>query len=328
MPRFIQAAFLAVLATLALTPAAAVAQGTVSLGGPSFLAHENQGVLAITINRTQTDRSGWIYYGVHRQDALRGLDFWPVPGTQIHFEAGQSSVSFNVHIIDNGINSTPVHAMAYLYGSDSANAIGTGKAQVTILRDDPLDQRDPLNPLGVPTLPNGAVPNGNVLFHTPFYAAGDESPAGRARAHTADRGAAQALAVIANEPLTKRFWFWNTPADPTALVTHYLGRAEHHEPGTAVKLSTYSVVHGHCDQRWSDSPGLVARYQHWIDALANGIGNYHVVMFFELDSLITAGCLSPHGLQVQTPGPPTHCPGGGRHRCCAGPASIGRRGSR
>jgi endoglucanase len=189
--------------------------------------------------------------------------------------------------------------MAYLYGSDSANAIGTGKAPVTILRDDPLDQRDPLNPLGAPNQPDGTVPNGNVVFRAPFCVAGDESPAGRARAHTADRGSAQALSVIANAPLTKRFWFWNTPAYPTALVTHYLERAEHRQPGSVVQLSTYSVVHGHCDHRWSDPPGLVARYQHWIDGLANGIGNYHVVMFFELDSLITAGCLSPHGLQVR-----------------------------
>jgi endoglucanase len=300
MRRFICRTALLIAAALAVTPAAALAdysgpQGTVSLSQPAYVAHENQGVLTITITRTQIDHAGWIYYGVHRQDALPGLDFWPVPGTQVHFAAGESSVSFNVHIIDNGINSTPVHAMAYLYGSDSANVIGTGKAQVTILRDDPLDQRDPLNPLALP----GTPPNGNVLFHVPFYVAGDESPAGRARAHTADRATAQALSVIADEPVTKRFWFWNTPAYPAALVTHYLERAEYRQPGTVVQLSTYSVVHGHCNGHWSDPPGLVARYQHWIDGLANGIGNYRVVMFFELDSLITANCLSREGLRVR-----------------------------
>jgi endoglucanase len=184
--------------------------------------------------------------------------------------------------------------MAYLYGSDPANAIGTDKAQVTILRDDPLDPRNPLNPLALP-----ATPNGNVLYHAPFYVAGPDSPAGRARASAADGTAAQALDVIANAPLTKRFWFWNTPADPSALVSHYLRRAEQRQPGTVVQLSTYSVVHGHCDGRWSDPPGLVQRYQRWIDGLARGIGNYRVVMFFELDALITADCISRHGLHVR-----------------------------
>jgi endoglucanase len=268
--------------------------GTVSFSQSVYTAHENQGVLTITVTRTQTDRSGWIYYGVHRQDALPGLDFWPVPGTQAHFDIGQASVSFDVHIIDNGISSTPVHAMAYLYGSDRANQIGIGKAQVTILRDDPLDARDPLNPLGLP-----ATPNGNVIFHAPFYVAGNESPAGRAQVAAKDAGTAKALAVIANEPVTKRFWFWNTPGDPAALVTHYLQRAQDRQPGSVVQLSTYSVVHGHCDRRWSDPPGLVARYQRWIDGLARGIGNYRVVMFFELDALITANCISKHGLKVR-----------------------------
>jgi endoglucanase len=44
---------------------------------------------------------------------------------------------------------------------------------------------------------------------------------------------------------------------------------------------------------------MVNRYRHWIDLLARGIGNFHVVMFFELDSLIATGCLSHHGLHVR-----------------------------
>ena len=297
MRRFTAALVLAIslqLAPAALAKSPNLPTGNVSFSQDTYVAHENQGYLTITINRTQTGRAGWIYYGVHRQDAQPGLDFYTVPGTRVAFDEGQASVSFSVRIIDNGINSTPVHAMAYLYGSEPSNRLGSSQAQVTILRDDPLDLRNPLNPLAAP-----ATPNGNPLYHVPFYVAGNESPAGRAQVAAKNPAMAHALAVIANQPVTKRFWFWNTPSWPAALVTHYLQRAEHRQPGTTVQLSTYSVVHGHCDGRWSDPPSLVARYQRWIDGLAHGIGNYHVVMFFELDSLITANCVSRRGLQVR-----------------------------
>jgi endoglucanase len=284
-----------------LTPAAAAkhsdgARGTVSLSQSAYVAHENQGHLTITITRSGANSAGWIYYGVHRQDAQPGLDFDTVAGTQAHFAAGQTSVSFDVRIIDRGINAPPLRAMAYLYGSASDNSIGIGKAQITILRDDPLDPRDPTNPLGLPS-----VTGGNVLQGAPFYVAGGESPAGRAISalRRSNPAWAEALSVIAQAPLTKRFWLWNTPAYPAALVAHYLERAEARQPRTVVQLSTYSLVHGHCTGRWSDSPSTVSRYLRWIDGLARGIGNFHVVMFFEIDSLITAGCVSNHGLHVR-----------------------------
>ena len=40
----------------------------------------------------------------------------------------------------------------------------------------------------------------------------------------------------------------------------------------------------------------MASYHNFISRLAEGIGGYHAVMFLEMDSLITVGCLSPSGL--------------------------------
>jgi endoglucanase len=57
------------------------------------------------------------------------------------------------------------------------------------------------------------------------------------------------------------------------------------------------VVHGPCG--YTTSPAFVHRYQNWINHLAQGIGNFHVAMFFEIDSLITAGCLTPHQRYVR-----------------------------
>jgi endoglucanase len=104
--------------------------------------------------------------------------------------------------------------------------------------------------------------------------------------------------VIADAPGARRFWFWNEP-NPERLVSGYLEWTQQKEPGTAVQLSTYSLVHGHCTGNWSDSRGFVRRYLRWIDRLAKAIGNFRVVMFFEIDSLITTGCLSPHGRYVR-----------------------------
>ena len=109
---------------------------------------------------------------------------------------------------------------------------------------------------------------------------------------------ANALSVIATAPTARRFWFWNEP-DPSKLVADYLEYTQTREPGTVVQLSTYSLVHGHCTGNWSDPASFVNRYRRWIDLLARGIGNFRVVMFFEMDSLITAGCLSRHGLDVR-----------------------------
>src|SRR5205807_8151205 len=99
------------------------------------------------------------------------------------------------------------------------------QVDVTLLRDDTLDARDPLNPLAL----NPAPTNGNPLQNASFYVAGPNSPAGQA-VH-ADPADAQALSVIANAPGARRFWFWNEP-DPSGLVAGYLEGTQAQQPGT------------------------------------------------------------------------------------------------
>jgi endoglucanase len=291
-------ALLAALALLlAAGPAGASAAhnpGTVSLDQSAYLAHENQGQLQITIVRSNPQGEEHLGYGVHRQDAVPGEDFDTVGGTYIHMADGQRSYTFTVHIYDNGMNAPPVHAMAYLYGAWPAHTADPHQARITIARDDPLQVRDQANPLALA----GGPADGDVIRDAPFYIAGPDSPAGKAAAHYRHSNPAwsRALSVIANAPSTRRFWFWNEP-DPTSLVANYLESTQHAQPGSTVQLSTYSLVHDHCGS--TTSPGFVHRYRDWIDKLAHGIGNFHVILYFEVDSLITAPCLSAHGRHVR-----------------------------
>jgi endoglucanase len=95
-----------------------------------------------------------------------------------------------------------------------------------------------------------------------------------------------------------RFWFWNEP-NPEPLVANYLEDTQLAQPGSVVEMTTYSLVHGAC--RPSDSPSFVQRFHDWIDKLAEGIGNYRVILYFEEDALITVGrtCPTPHGVHVR-----------------------------
>ena len=297
LPKPVRALLAALALLLAAAPAGASAAhypGTVSLDQSAYTVHENQGELQITIVRSTPQGEENLGYGVHRADAVPGQDFDTVGNTYIHMASGQRTYTFTVHIYDNGMNAPAVHALAYLYGAWPQPMTYPHQSRITILRDDPIAQRDIANPLDLPTPPA----NGNPLQGVRFYVAGPDSPAGKAAAHyrTSNPAWSRALSVLANAPSTRRFWFWNEP-DPTSLVANYLESTQHAQPGTTIQLSTYSLVHGICGSTLS--PGFVARYRDWIDKLAHGIGNFHVVLYFEVDSLITAPCLSPHGRHVR-----------------------------
>ena len=62
-------------------------------------------------------------------------------------------------------------------------------------------------------------------------------------------------------------------------------------------LSTYTLVHDRCG--YTATPAMAARYENFMHQVAEGIGNYHVVFFLELDSLITAPCLTHRQLAVR-----------------------------
>jgi endoglucanase len=298
----------AILSFLGATSAIADAQsapGRVYFTQTSYTAHENQGELAITIARSDDSVAEQVRYGVRHVDAEPGLDFDTVGNTLVQFEPGQSTATFNVKIIDRGMSAPPVSAIAYLFGS-SPQSLGdaTGKSYasgpinspITILRDDPLDTRNALDPVGYGSTlasPTASTAASHPLAESPFYVARGLSPAGQASGHYrhSNPSWSRSLKLIASEAGAHRFYFWNTPADPAHTVARYLETVEARNPGTVQQLSTYSLVHEHCAADTS-SLAFINRYKQWVAGLARGIGNFHVVMFLELDSLITTQCMA------------------------------------
>ena len=284
----ILALFAAYVLTSSPALAAAHVPGRVSFSQSSYWAHENQGFVNITIRRTNPRVDEWIRYGVRQASALNGKDFDAIPNSLAHFAPGQSTYTFKVHIYDRGIVGPKLRAVAYMYGSYPQRMVAPHQDNIYILRDDRLEARDPTNPLETDPAPT----DGDPLQYAKFYIAGSHSPAGHAanRLRVSKPDWSKALWVIGNAPGARRFWFWNEP-NPTKLVSSYLEWTQVVQPGTVVQLSTYSLVHGGCGR--TETPGFAQRYLRWIDRLAKGIGNFHVVMFFEIDSLITTGCLTP-----------------------------------
>jgi endoglucanase len=268
--------------------------GNVSLDQSSYTAHEDQGYLTITIVRTGdllgTEHVG---YGVHQQDARDGIDFDAIPNTMITMSPLELTYTFRVQIIDQGMNATPVHAVVYLYGASPAPLGANTNSTITILHDDPLQPRDTANPLGV-----AAPSNGNLLAGAKLYV-NPASPAALAQQQYAQSNPAWAsmLGRIANEPSARRFWMWNMGPNVEGQVSHYLETTQVTQPGTTVMLSSYNLVHDACGS--TETPAFEAQYDSYMDQTAAGIGNFHVIYFLEIDSLITTPCLSPSELSIR-----------------------------
>jgi endoglucanase len=276
---------------LSATSAASSAPGTVSLSQSSYVAQEDMGYLTITINRTDPTGDEYVRYGVKQQDAQSGLDFEAVPNAVAHFQPGQTSYSFKVQIHDLGMNAPPVHALAYIFGSWPQQLGTPSNADITIQRDDPIVTRNPQDLLDA-VVANANTPSADPLQGVKFYIPGPTGAPGLAEARYIHSNPAWAkdLSVLAQAPTGYRFWLWNTPANPAGIVAHYLEQSQQREPGTTVQLTTYSLVHGKCGS--TATLAFAHRYLNWIQGLAQGIGNFHVVLFFELDSIITAPCLN------------------------------------
>lgn len=282
---------------------ASVSGGSVSLDQPAYTAHEDQGNLPITIERTgdlsQTEHVG---YGVKRQDAQPGIDFDQISNTYITMAPGQATYTFNVPIIDQGMNATAVHALAYLYGSWPDSLGANSNSLITILHDDPLQVRDDADPLGVaaPIDPLGvaAAINGNLIAGTKLYV-DPQSPAAQAERHYARSKPSWShlLGDISAEPDAHRFYMWNMGPNVEGQVAHYLEGTQVQQPGTTVMLSTYSLIHG--KRGYTATPAVQARYDNFIQQVAAGIGNFHVVFYLELDSLITAPGLNRAQLAIR-----------------------------
>ncbi len=126
--------------------------GNVSLSASTYTVSEDAGYATITIVRSGDADALYgeeeVRYGVKQQDAINGVDFDVVPNTLATFEPGQTTFTFRVRIIDRGMADAPaVHAKVYLFGASPQPLGSVSTADLTILRDDPLETRNPANPL-------------------------------------------------------------------------------------------------------------------------------------------------------------------------------------
>jgi len=277
--------------------APAAAAGTTFLSKPLYAANENAGHLPITIERT-TDLSQpeVVYYGVHLDGVQAGQNFDPIPGTRVVIPAGQRSYTFYVTVHDQGIHGPTRYATAYIAAPSLGTLGDPSKATIDLLQNDPLQNRDAENPLGYTQAPT----DGDPLQHVRWYVFGDTVAPGQAADQLASSNPAwaQALHTLAYSPgsWSYRFWMWNQPTPQLANnVEVYLANAERREPGTTVPLTTYSLIHGTCE-----SPASIERpYQQWITQLAHGIGNFRVVLYLEIDSVLETHCIDRAQLQIR-----------------------------
>ena len=312
MPNRFLTAFAAALSCLAITSAVSAAAsehapqrgaralsgaGSVSFSSSVYQANEDAGQFAVTVQRTgNLSAPETFYYGVTNLKSQAGSNFDKVPNTKAQFAPGQSTFTFRVTINNQGINGPMRTARAYLFGAHPQPLGSPSQATIELLQNDPLAARDPFNPLGYPQTPT----DGDPLQYVRWYVFGPQSPAGVAmtKLGASDAAWGSALHKIAYTPGsgTYRFWMWNQPASTLArTVEKYLADAEQAQPNTTVPLSTYSLVHGSCE----NPSAIKRRFESWITQLADGIGNFRVVLYLEEDSLMETHCLTHRQIKTR-----------------------------
>jgi len=297
MLRLLPRLILPLLAALALltAPAAAHAAGTVSLSSDAYSVQENAGAATITIERSDPRGHGEVRYGVWtNHSATAYVDYEPVSG-RVDFADGQREATFHIPIHDDTNVEGDETVKLGIYGAYPMQLAEPTRALLTIVDDDTVSAtRDPLNPLGLTPAPT----NGNPLQGARFFVDEQWGLANRVADSLKHRDPATAakLRVIADQPETKRFGSW-TP-NPQHEIATYLQRAQATDPGAIPLLATYRLKHLQCGHV-SDSPAEADAYKRWYQEFAQGIGNHPVVLFYEIDALITAPCLSHNGLKVR-----------------------------
>ena len=287
---------LPLLAFLALLIPAAVASadGTIGLSSGSYTVRKGEGDAVITVVRSNPRGTAQVRYGAWHVTAQPNIDYRPVGG-RLDFAAGQAQATFTVPILNDGFAKGPVTVRIGLYGPYPDPLGQTSQAILTILdANSASDARDPLNPLGLSPPPPGT----NPLLGARFFVDRQWGLASVVAHQVSHRqpGVSHQLDAIASQPEAHRFGTWDH--DPRHTVGAYLARAHAADPGSIPLVETYRLKHLACGGV-SDSPADVASYERWYRSFAQGIGNARTVVFFEIDALITTGCLSHHGLQVR-----------------------------
>ncbi|MDQ6775037.1 MAG: glycoside hydrolase family 6 protein [Actinomycetota bacterium] len=270
------------------------------ISSPLLFVNENAGAAVIEVDRLNTSVEAQVRYDVLPLTAERNIDYTPVNG-MLDFPVGVASETFSIPIIDHGVAGLPKTLAVSLFGPSPIGLGIPASAVLTILGNDtaPSGTKDPLNPLALPTPP---PPTDPLTGATPFVE--PKSAAAKAAQQYQDSKPAwsHALRVIAHQPAVQRYGNWSGPS-PGIQVSQYLSRAGVLQPGTVPELATYYVVDSKLDARghghYSDPPWRQNAYHRWITSLALGIGSNRVIVFLEMDSLITVGGLSPHGLTVR-----------------------------
>ena len=169
------------------------------------------------------------------------------------------------------------------------------RARLTIVDDDTIASgRDALNPLGL--TPRRRTATRCRARASSSTRSGAWRTASRDSLKHRDPATAATLRMIADQPETKRFGSW-TP-NPKHEIATFLQRAQgdrpRRDPADLARTASSTSQCGHV----SDSPAEADAYKRWYREFAEGIGNHRVVLFYEIDALITAPCLSHDGLKV------------------------------
>jgi endoglucanase len=293
MPQTLPRILLPLLAALALLSAAASASaaGTVSLSADGYSVEENAGAATITVVRSDSNGHAEVRYGVWtNHSATAYTDYKPVSG-RVDFQDGQSTATFQIPIVDDTDVEGDETVKLGIYGAYAAQLADPTRALLTIVDDDTVNGvGDPLNPLELTPAPT----NGDPLQGARFFVDRQWGLANRVQQalRRSEPGVARKLAVIADEPESKRFGSWT--ANPQHEIADFLQRAATTDPGAVPLVATYRLKHLACGHV-SDPPAEASAYKRWYQELAHGIGNHRVVVFYEIDALITAPCLSHTG---------------------------------
>jgi endoglucanase len=292
MPRtLLRLILLALAAAFALPAAASAAGGSVRLASDRFTVNEGDGHAVITVVRDDASGSGAVRYGVwYDRSAEHGADWKQVRG-RIDFAPGQTEGTFAVPIVDDTIVEKPETVKVGIYGPHPMRLAEPNRAILTIVDNDTISaERDPANPLGLPVAPA----NGNPLSGARFFVDREWGLASvyAKRIRRGNPAAAAKLQVIADQPETKRFGTWTK--SPRHEISTYLQRVQSEDPGAVPLVATYRLKHLQCGGV-SDSRADIESYKRWYDQFAAGIGNEPIVLFYEIDALITMKCLSGPG---------------------------------
>ncbi|HEY5189660.1 MAG TPA: glycoside hydrolase family 6 protein, partial [Solirubrobacteraceae bacterium] len=293
-----------ILGAFSLAPSVAAADpvdpGGFYLAAPTMTVPQDVGNAVITIERTDTSREAQIRYTTLPGSAVRDQDYTAVK-SMIDFMPGQASATFSIPIVDHGMVELPKTIRIALFGAHSLGIGAPSSATLTIVAGAvSVLARDPSNPLVLTATP---PPTDPLTGATPFvdWTAGLAAAQARRWRYSNPRAAAM-LNVIASQPEVHRWGNWSGP-NPGIQVSQFMVRTQQEEPGTIPEFATYWIVdskriHTHC-HHYADPPWRQRAYHRWVESLAGGIGNYRAIMFEEMDSLITVGCLSHQGLIVR-----------------------------